>query len=368
MKNELKNINNLKERTLYHISHNDLDGFGCTYIVNNISLFKEKNYFNINYTDLKETINKIFQIFISNKEKKFYLLITDIGLPDDIVNKINNFIKGNKNIDVIIQVLDHHKSEVAEKNDWYYLDINNCATRLTYLYFKDFLINKEYFNNFSLYVQSQDLWLENDKNFNKACFISDFIFNSLKFPYFLKNEEREYKFYFMKKLFDLFNTEKKTIDDVENEINSLKRNYFSSFNIKNDKNNTALYMVCTYFYKLLLEKEKNKELEINYIKIGNYKGKFIYNLNTKYFQIISNFYLKENDIDFMVHVDKEKKMSFRSLNDVDVQFIAKNYFNGGGHKNASGAYCPELEDFFNQNTLEKSINNHLLLQKEKGIL
>ena len=34
-------------------------------------------------------------------------------------------------------------------------------------------------------------------------------------------------------------------------------------------------------------------------------------------------------------------MSFRSKNDFDVNLFAKKYFNGGGHKNASGGVLKE---------------------------
>ncbi|WP_236971600.1 DHH family phosphoesterase [Membranihabitans marinus] len=78
---------------------------------------------------------------------------------------------------------------------------------------------------------------------------------------------------------------------------------------------------------------------------------------------IVNYILKINNIDIAVLFTQQPtitKISFRSLGDYNVEEIAKNYFNGGGHKNASGGshfkglksaitlFKEHLPEFFNK--------------------
>lgn len=54
-----------------------------------------------------------------------------------------------------------------------------------------------------------------------------------------------------------------------------------------------------------------------------------------------NYTLSINGIHFgalLTQMEKYIKISFRSTGDIDVNAIARRYFQGGGHKNASGAY------------------------------
>jgi len=67
---------------------------------------------------------------------------------------------------------------------------------------------------------------------------------------------------------------------------------------------------------------------------------------------IVNYLLMMKDIDVAVFVTEQPsiiKLSFRSKGDINVQDLASSYFNGGGHKNASGgsAYA-KLEDILDK--------------------
>ena len=46
---------------------------------------------------------------------------------------------------------------------------------------------------------------------------------------------------------------------------------------------------------------------------------------------------------FFIEFKDGVKMSFRSQNDFDVNLFAKKYFNGGGHKNASGGLLKNIK-------------------------
>ena len=73
-----------------------------------------------------------------------------------------------------------------------------------------------------------------------------------------------------------------------------------------------------------------------------------YKLNNGDKEGIVNLPLAMRDVDMAVLFteDRDKiKISFRSKGDVNVEFLARNFFNGGGHRNASGGSSKlSLED------------------------
>lgn len=84
---------------------------------------------------------------------------------------------------------------------------------------------------------------------------------------------------------------------------------------------------------------------------------------------IVNYLLKLADVNMAIFVRQQPtiiKISFRSKGDFSVEEIAKNYFNGGGHRNAAGGYTkeglastldkiksilPQYKDQLNRNTI-----------------
>lgn len=57
--------------------------------------------------------------------------------------------------------------------------------------------------------------------------------------------------------------------------------------------------------------------------------------------------------------DEERKWSFRSKREFDVNSFARTYFNGGGHYNASGGRSSE--------SLEKTVQHFLEAMKENAL-
>ena len=56
---------------------------------------------------------------------------------------------------------------------------------------------------------------------------------------------------------------------------------------------------------------------------------------------IVNYMLQLKDVNIAALITDQNgiiKFSFRSKGDISVQTLAREYFNGGGHKNASGGY------------------------------
>lgn len=71
-----------------------------------------------------------------------------------------------------------------------------------------------------------------------------------------------------------------------------------------------------------------KDLTENNFQIGDTEGFVNYGLSLNTVQYTAFFTERENRI----------RVSFRSKGKVDVNFLARKYFNGGGHRNAAGAF------------------------------
>ena len=120
---------------IYHLSHIDLDGYGCQYL--STQCFDTVECYNANYgpevsARLGEIVKKIEQDkFIQGNETERLILITDLNLT----SKEGNWIEKEAiRIGAKLQLLDHHATgaNAAERFAWYKLDTSRCATLITY--------------------------------------------------------------------------------------------------------------------------------------------------------------------------------------------------------------------------------------------
>lgn len=62
----------------FHISHNDLDGYGCQVFTR--TLFKDITFFNVNYGEpITQALQKVLETSVAGD----VLLISDLNLNDD---------------------------------------------------------------------------------------------------------------------------------------------------------------------------------------------------------------------------------------------------------------------------------------------
>lgn len=327
--------------TLFHISHTDLDGYGCHLLTK--EYFKKGFFYNANYgLEVKLSINKVLQEMQNFKNEEILFLISDLNLTyqesKDLDKEISKLKEQGFNIK--LQLLDHHASgqKSSEKFDWYFLDITRCATKIVYDYLcAEF---KGFDNNTNLWllplvscINAVDIWLEDEvENFefgkvlmsmvSKAREINNVLFADLN---------REYKIFLLKKGIFFFKLEDGNIK-LDNEIHFFKKE-FLKLNSNDDTldNLSAKYLVKT------LDDIKN-DLTVFY---KNHKGLLTYTLGS--ISIPANAFLKENkDYDFFIDLGRKGNASFRADGKVDVSIMAEKLAKGGGHKNASGA---KFEDF-----------------------
>ncbi len=166
----------MNNKTVHHLSHTDLDGYSCQLIMK-YTPYSLLNY-NANYgAEVKQTLELILQN-ISNENKSATILITDLNLTADESRWLNTeVLKMNENKkDITLLLLDHHGTgeDSAQKYEWYFLDTQRCATKITYDYAREhFELNEpEWMEKFVNIVNAVDLWkMQERENFEygKVC-------------------------------------------------------------------------------------------------------------------------------------------------------------------------------------------------------
>ncbi len=326
---------------LFHISHTDLDGYGCQLITK--EYFKEGFFYNANYgLEVKLSIKKVLEQLLEYKEEEILILISDLNLTfqeaKDLDSDINKLTKDGYKIK--LQLLDHHISgkKSAETFSWYYLDDKRCATKIVYDYmfeeYEGFDSNiSSWLNPLVNAINAVDIWLEHEiKNFEFGKVLMSMItkvreINNILFA----DLNREFRFYLLKEA-------AKYIDEIDghikldNDVHFMKKDFLKL----NDKDDTLDNLSATYLVKTL-ENVKD-DLTVTY---KGHKGLLTYCLGS--ISIPANAFLRANpQYDFFIDINKKGNASFRADGKVDVALMATKLANGGGHVNASGC---KFEDF-----------------------
>ena len=348
---------------IYHLSHIDLDGYGCQFLLNHTQN-TECHFFNANYGAvvahrLKEIIVKIKKELLSCT-----ILITDLNLSIDeckyLEKEVQKLEENNKNLTIKIQLLDHHMTgkASAQKYNWYLLDTERCATKITYDFILDGFLSfkeedKKNLGDFVDIINAVDIWLQDDVKrfeYGKVCMrlISETReLNRYMFPL----QDRAYKFNLLKEASNIQYEENNNIL-LDEKVHQLKKNYF-----KNDTDNTLDNLVSKTVVGLL--GKQKEDLTIYY---RGYKGLLSYCVGNT--SIIGNtFLLSYPEYDFVVDIGPRGTMSFRANNNVNVAYIAKEWADGGGHSNASGGRIHKFKEEYSYKKVKDKIQQ-LIEDKE----
>ncbi len=338
---------------VYHLSHIDLDGYGCQYL--STQCFSTIECYNANYgpevtARLEEIVNKIEQDkFLHGDTFEALILITDLNLT----TKEGNWIeKESIRIGAKIQLLDHHATgaKAAERFAWYKLDTSRCATLITYDWLQQhYAFDKE--NNLSTIVKAInaiDIWVSDDELFEYGKVMLGMIsgareVNRILFP----SQDRAFKL-------SLIDAAMKRVDDenapiqLDDDLHQIKKSFF-----KQEQNNTKDNLVAFYVTDLLTTDKQR--LTINY---KGYKGILGYNVGNA--SIIGNTCMLNNpDYDFYMDVNFRGNFSLRSNNKLDVSKMAEHIGNGGGHPNASGGKIESYKDSFVYANVRKFVQEYI---------
>ena len=343
---------------LFHISHTDLDGYGCQLITK--EYFKEAFFYNANYgLEVKLSIKKVLEQILEYKEEEILILISDLNLTfqeakdlDADINKLTN--DGYK---IKLQLLDHHISgkKSAETFSWYYLDDKRCATKIVYDYifeeYEGFDSNvSSWLNPLVNAINAVDIWLEHEiKNFEFGKVLMSMItkvreINNILFA----DLNREFRFYLLKEATKYINEIDGHIK-LDNDVHFMKKDFLKL----NDKDDTLDNLSATYLVKTL--EDVKDDLTVIY---KGHKGLLTYCLGS--ISIPANAFLRANlQYDFFIDINKKGNASFRADGKVDVALMATKLANGGGHVNASGCKFEDFKEVIDFSQVKTYVQNKL---------
>jgi len=343
---------------LFHISHTDLDGYGCHMLTQ--EHFKKGTFLNANYgLEVKLAIKKVLEEIKNENNESVLLLITDVNLTageaKDLDKEVSSLNQDGKNIE--LQLLDHHGTgqKSADKYDWYFLDTTRCATKIVYEYLQDKFQafdekQKEILDPLVAAINAVDIWLDDEvDNFEFGKVLLTMIskvreINNILFA----QENRDFRIYLLKEAGKLIN-EKNAAIVLDEQVYFLKKKY-----LQQDNENDTIDNLSSKYLVHCLNTIKD-DLTLSY---KGHKGIFTYTLGG--ISIPANAFLKANtDYDFFIDISRKGNTSLRADGKVDVSMLASKLANGGGHPNASGCKFDDFRESINLNDTRTFLQNKL---------
>ena len=332
-------------KIIHHLSHTDLDGYSCQLVMRSTP-YKKYNY-NANYgAEVKQKLDMMLENIQNNKDDAL-ILITDLNLTADESRWLNNEVKKKDNIELLL--LDHHGSgeDSANKYDWYYLDVDRCATKITYDYAKEnfHLDEPVWMDKYVNIINAVDLWkMQETENFEygKVCMRLVTETRELNKVMFA-DIDNHYKISLLLESVKYINEENAPIV-LDEKIHLIKKEFF-----REDENNTLDNLATNFIVKLLGEAKADKTI---YYK--GYKGYLSYGVGNT--SIVGNgFLLAYPEYDFIVDVSYRGTMSLRANNKVSVSQISKEWADGGGHPNAAGGRIQGFKEQYRYDKVKSQI-------------
>lgn len=345
------------QKTFYHLSHIDLDGYSCQLVMAQTEHLIHS--YNANYgAEVMDRLEEIVETLKKAKQEAT-ILISDLNLyPEEAkwlnteVNRLND--SGWK---ITITLLDHHGSgkDTAAQYPWYFLDTERCATKIVYEYAQEHygLQGGGWLEAFVAVVNAVDLWHqdeEDDFEYGKVCMrlISDA--KELSRVMF-GDEDRAYKLAMLEQAAQMRNLPNANIV-LDEALHKMKKEFF-----KDDVDNTLDNLSTKHIVALLGTKRSTMTI---YYK--GWRGFLSYGLGNT--SIIGNGFVTEYpDFDFIVDVGTRGTMSLRGHNKVDVAMMAGEWVGGGGHPNAAGGRIQGFKEQFRYDKVKRQMED-LLANKE----
>ena len=341
----------------YHLSHTDLDGYGCQLISK--QYFKDAKFYNANYgLEVKLSLEIIINDIKNHLNEEIFILISDLNLTVDEAKTLDNTINQlNENgAKIKLQLLDHHATgEQSAKNhpSWYFLDPSKCATKIVYEYFLEHYGKSDidsWLKPLVDAINAIDIWLDDqvdDFEFGKVLLLLISKANEINATLFA-DLNRDYRLYLLQEAAKFLNTPNRHIA-LDDEIHFIKKRYLQ----KNHDNNTIANLSASYLVDTLVKYKD--QFTITY---KGHKGLLTYTLGS--ISIPANAFLKANpDYDFFIDVGRRGHVGFRADDKVNVGIMASKIANGGGHPNASGGKFKDFTETIIYEDVKKFVQNKL---------
>lgn len=371
---------------VFHLSHTDLDGYGCQFIAK--EFFPHIKFYNANYgKEVLVRLNSILDYIIHSTQstenllalkfgktpknsstkqttnEKYLLLITDLNLTLNEANYLNERVSELKitGYDIELLLLDHHISgqECADKYEWYHLDSLRSASKITFQTLTQHhnILNsarKEWIHNLSEMINSVDIWLEDGYKFDFGKVAMNMISSSYELNRFMFDEEhRSYKFALIESAQEFLELPNGEVA-FDNALYEIKKCALGG-----DPKTQTMDTITSNAQVELLSAKKH----LCTISYNDKKGFLSYSLGG--ISVLANLFLRRNpEYDFYIDVNSRGNVSLRANGNCDVNTMSKELFNGGGHKNAAGGKIEGFKESFAYADIKTQIEYILNKHKE----
>ncbi|WP_300450250.1 3',5'-cyclic-nucleotide phosphodiesterase [uncultured Helicobacter sp.] len=371
---------------VFHLSHTDLDGYGCQFIAK--EFFLHIAFYNANYgKEVLVRLNSILDSIVHSvllpesllaakfgktpknapdskkPQEKYLVLVTDLNLTLSEANYLNERIGELKiagfNIEILL--LDHHISgqECADKYEWYHLDALRSASKITFdTLFQSYPLldstRLNWISHLSSMINSVDIWLEDGYKFDFGKVAMGAISGSFELNRFMFDKEhRDYKFAIIESMRDFIELPQGEVA-FDNALYEIKKRILGG----DPQNQTMDTIISNAQVKLLSTKKR-----LCTIYYDDKKGFLSYSMGG--ISILANLFLRCNpEYDFYLDVNPRGNISLRANGNCDVSAMSRELFNGGGHKNASGGKIEGFKESFAYDDIKTQVEYILNKHKE----
>lgn len=360
---------------VFHLSHIDLDGYVCQFIAR--EFFENITFFNANYgkevgvrldsileqialtpTQMLSTKFRTKTTKESTNTQEYLIVISDLNLTLQEANNLHQKVQNLKNtgLNITLILLDHHISgqECANKFSWYKLDSTKCATKIVWEYLsKNFTLRdntkKQWLHNLVEMTNSVDIWLEDSYEFEFGKVAMNMISQSSELNRFMfEDEHREYKFNLLDCMREFLGTQNGAVN-FDNALFRLKKQ------ILGGNPDTQTMDTITSLAQVKLLSQKKTQCLIHY---GDELGFLSYSMGG--ISVLANLFLRQNtEFAFYMDINAKGNVSLRANGQCDVSAMAKELFNGGGHKNASGGKMEGFRESFLYEDIKQQVLQRL---------
>jgi len=356
----------IPEGCLYHLSHTDLDGYGAQYMLNAAAEAKglERRFFNADYRDIPLAIDAICSA-IGEAGKPAGILITDLNLTIDQANQLQKRVRKLR-LPVTVQLLDHHATgaDCAEKFDWYHLDTERCATKLTYEAVADLLPEAERTTYAARadFVDVGDRWLKDSPDFRKAIYLIGLVMQDDHLAPPLSDLKRAYRFHLIGRFFEQLERGD-TLEQIERSLYDHRKDFLAERVDAEVIKDPELPLNDKYH---ILSAGTLDESTVPMLEIDGFRAGVFFNWPHDVWRgVIMDMMETRKKMDFAIGVRGNGRLSLRANPGTHVGEISGKYFKGGGHPGAAGGELREtrLRDL---NHAVSAIKNAIAAAAEGG--
>ncbi|MDR2904764.1 MAG: 3',5'-cyclic-nucleotide phosphodiesterase [Helicobacteraceae bacterium] len=353
-----------KTLRLFHLSHNDLDGYACQLVTKRFfediaALGAQKveiRRFNSGYgAEISAKIALIAaKIAETDDRDPKLLLISDLNISREEC-KFAEKTRANLRDDgheIELRLLDHHKSgeALAKEFEWYFLDIERSATKIVYewcaaRYKGAKTAQSAELAEFVACVNAYDLWkTEEEARFEFGKAMNRLILEARELSDLMFAEENNrYRLACLNEAFKYLEGYRNVA--LDDDALAIKKNFLQGGGERDTIDNLAARFIVE-----LLSKNSDR-LTVYY---SGEKGMLTYMIGNS--SVLGNEFLRRHtDFSFFMNVDRYGNVSLRSNNKIDVSQMAEKLFGGGGHANAAGGKIQNFKEVFTYKQLLERI-------------